>query len=260
MALATAGSIVSRPHHTLLLALWCASLCMAHEGGCHGEPGQTRPSPVNAIGMVLEHADGTIDARLTLRSDTVAAAVPVAGTDVTLSRGDVSVVLEGEPGSYAAAVDELDYEPELPFTMGFTIGAAAAREASVYAGRFTLSAHGPWERPDAWLEGNDLFWTPGGLPAYVEVRDRTGTRLWQSFDPQAADPDYEALATGGMRLPHEVLPGAMEGVVVVCAVERMGRDELTSAPQHVAADVVAEGQLGWLSAMIVGRCTHVAVP
>lgn len=251
------ATVVTRPLHVLAVASWCVGLCMAHEGGCHGEPGATRPSPVNAIGMVLEHADGTVEARLSVRSDTVESATPVRARDVALSTGADRHPLEGDAGSYAALLDGVAYEPEVPFTLSFSVDGATAREHRIYAGRFSMSAHGPWDRPQAWLEERELFWTPGGLPAYVEVRDAGGDIVWQRFDPFAEAPDFDAMAPGGATLPDAAI--AEGSVVVVCAVEAMGRDELAAAPQHVTIDVDLEGRLGWLSGMVVGRCTSLAL-
>lgn len=247
-------TVVTRSFHVPLVAIWCVVLCMAHEGGCHGEAGATRPSPVNAIGMVLEHDDGSIEARLSVRSDTLEPAVPVAANDVVLSRGADRFALAGKEETYATTVDEIGYEPEMPFTLGFALSAAGARDGRVYAGRFAMSAHGPWERPVAWLEGHELLWTPGGLPAYVEVRDASGERTWRSFDPSAEAPDYAALVPGGMRLPDHAFSGEDVHEILVCAVEAMTRDQLTASTQHVTVGVDAEGQLGWLSGMVVGRC------
>jgi len=232
---------------------------MAHLGHCGGESGKTLPSPVNAIGIVLEHEDGTIEARLAVRSDTVEAATPVAASDVELAVGSQRYPLEGEPGHYRTELTDVGYDPEVPFTLGFSIDSETASERGVYDGRFTMSSHGPWDRPEAWLEGDQLLWSPGGLPVYVEVRGEDGGTIWRNFEPFAETPDYQAMAPGGLVLPAEAFSGLDEHEALVCAVEAMGRDELSASPQHVTKDVGAEGELGWLSGMVVGRCARLTL-
>ena len=125
-------------------------------------------------------------------------------------------------------------------------------------GRFAMTAHGPWDRPEAWLDGDELLWSPAGLPVYVEIHDDVGEITWQSFDPLAESPDYAAIVPGGMTLPADGFSGSGAHQILVCAVGVMRRDQLMASTLHVTEGVDAEGQLGWLSGMVVGRCTTLA--
>jgi hypothetical protein len=237
-----------------------AGLCMAHEGGCHGEAGDTPPSPVNAIGMVLELEDGVTRATLGLRSDTTTAADPVAGRAVSLSQGPQAWAMP-EVAAGLHVVELADAEPTpTPYRITFEVDQATAEQTHVVAGSFAMEMHGPVDRPEVWFEpvgqGIDVMWAPGGLEVIVEVVDAGDEVTWSNLSLFADDPGWSAVGPGGrLALPDEAFPVTGTYRVRVCAVEVLRRDDLSVSPQHLSTEAAVEGQLGWLSGMIVGRCS-----
>ncbi|MEZ4444298.1 MAG: hypothetical protein R3B72_34815 [Polyangiaceae bacterium] len=242
---------------------WALTLGMGHEGGCHGEPGPALPSPVNALGCVVQREDGTLDATLWLRSDTSGSPVALAGASAVelLSDGERVALVAGEAGIYRAEAHP-DTTLAATQTLSFDLGREVADDYGVYSGSFSMAMHAPMDRPGGWLEeatgeSGVVMWTPA-LPAVVEVLDTEGAVLWSSLDAWSAVPWWDSLAMPGLEVP---LAGAV--TIRLCGVESLTRDELRGSPStqelHLGEDAVVEGQLGSLSGMIVGRCDAFAV-
>jgi hypothetical protein len=242
---------------------------MAHEGGCHGEPGPLRPSPINAIGIVLEPEGGPVEARLWLRSDTVASAVPVSGAaEVELRANGTAWRLDEEAaGRYTtrASVEGDGLAPS--YSLAFRLDPDVADDTSVYAGSFLMTSHGPQDRPDLWLDDPptdaaslELNVSAGGLPLWLDVLDAEGVATWTNFTPFAADSPWPSLDRDSpVALPADAFPHPGSYTIRACALDVLHRDDVGATPQHLGGDDHLEGQLGWLSGMAVGRCTSLDV-
>ncbi len=234
-----------------LLALVLLTAASGHNGGCHADDAPPLPSPVNAVATVLEHEDGVVEAQLSLWSRSVIPAAHVEGAgEVTV---DGIAMTEIAPGRFRARLDDDHGDSH---TFSFVVSAATARRYHIHGGRFRLAMHGPLDRPDAWLDGDTVRWTPAGMPALVQLL-RGQEPIYASFDGARVDldsEDWRALAPAdAWPLPPEALAEADR--VRVCGVEVRRRDDFAGAdPQHLGQDDALEGRLGWLSGAIVGRC------
>ncbi len=232
---------------------------MGHNGGCHADEGDPLPSPVHALGVVLEQ-DGELSVELVLVTTSTDAPMHVNGARATFSVEDQEVELhEGGPGRYrTTATPAAAFGSAMQLTLDFTIDDAAARAHRVHAGAFSLLLHGALDVPVVWMEDSDtVAWSPGGAAAFIEVVDADGVRTFASLDwadPDIAASTWRTLPHGGEQiLPPVAFSGPAPHVVRVCAVETFRRDA-PSTPQHlVDGDGPAVG-LGWLSGGIAGRC------
>lgn len=261
-----------RPAAVHRLAAIALALTILPGHGCLEEDEPYLPTPVTALGAVLELEDGSVRAELAVFSTALLPHAPIEQAEpvsVTGPWGTASLALDPARGLYTVTDnDALRYAPGESYRFELTIEEPVALAMHVYSGRFHAAGHGPLERTRAWAatasvkcdEHLRVDWSPSALPAIVELVDPSG-RIEQIHTPavgEQGDP-WRRLATGGfVELDGFEAPGRY--MVRVCAVDVARRDGLPSAgPQHLGSpDSLATG-LGSGSGVAVGRCDAVAV-
>jgi hypothetical protein len=257
--------------HTLAAVLLLYLVCSGHNGGCHPDEGELLPSGVQALGVVLERPDGSLDARLRLVSNAVLPEDFVAASAAVLHTpgGEVVALQEVEPGRYQLADQDaavLAYEAG-DYLFAFSVHPDEARAKHVFGGDFVMAMHGAVEVPRVELvdsgDSEQLLtvrWQPEAAPALIELHDEAGALRISNLvrEPNvAALPAWSALqATGQAELAAADLAAGETHLVRVCSVE-VARWTSMPAVHALHQSGSSAGQLGSASGMLVGRCADV---
>lgn len=237
-------------------------LLMGAEGGCPLLL-QTLESPVQAITVLTERADGTVEVDLMI--------VSVKGTDerwVTKAHdaelrtpdGDLVPLEMAEDGHYRASskdFPELVYEGEgtnyrVTFELddedqaGDAAGSDFIAVVSAPADEVTFELT---KAPDFAGDTATIEWTPSSRAGLLEIRDAKGEVIYSTFNLQTAEFDgskWGSLIHGGReQLRVDVFADPGEYTLSFCAVRSQeGFDEELS------------GGLGILSGFLAGRCVE----
>jgi hypothetical protein len=233
---------------------------MGSDGGC-GFAQETLDSPVQAVTVLVERADGTVDADLVIISTEGAGSHFVETAEDAELRvpGGALVALElDEPGHYRSSSD---VDPALVYAGGtenyrVTFDLDDPADAGEAAGDdFVAVVQAPGD--DVTLEFSKLpefagdtatvQWSPAGLDGLLEIRDPHGELVYTSFDLSTPDFDgskWMSLLHGGIEdLSVSVFADPGTYTVSFCGVaSQEGFDEELSAA------------LGVLSGFLAGRC------
>lgn len=238
---------------------------MGHNGGCHADDGDPLPSPVHALGMLLEE-DGELSVELSLVSTATASPTHVDGAEAWLvdPAGERSALARVGPGSYVldGSRSPLRYVAAESFELGFVLEEGLARAYNASSGTFFLSLHGGLERPEVWLtEAGEVAWSPAGARVILDVHDARGERTFATLDwsdPAIGAASWRGFPSGGVaQLPASAWRGGGPHSVRVCVVEVFRRDgEPAASPQHALDGAGGTTGLGWLSGGVAGRCAR----
>jgi hypothetical protein len=237
-------------------------LLMGAEGGCPLML-QTLESPVQAITVLQENADGSVEVDLMLvRVDGTTQEWITSASNAELRTPDGNFIpLEmAEDGHYRAHSDEF---PELLYVgddtnyrVTFDIddeeiaGDAAGEEfiavVSAPADEITFELT---KAPDFAGDTATITWTPSKLAGLLEIRDASGEVIYSTFNLQTPEFDgskWASLVHGGSeQLRVDVFADPGEYTLSFCAVRSQeGLDEELSAG------------LGILSGFLAGRCAE----
>jgi len=242
----------------------CASLpaLMGAEGGCTLLQG-TLESPVQAITVLREHADGRVDVDMmvinTAEWDRERFITTVENAEMRMPGGELVALEQEEDGHYRAdsSDDErLVYEGGgVNYRITFEVPEGEAGEAAddeliavvqAPADEVTFELT---KAPDFAGDTSTVEWTPSHLEGLLEVRNDRGELVFSTFDlstPQIDGSKWGSLIHGGREsLPVDVFAEAGRYTISFCAVQSQeGFDEELSAG------------LGVLSGFLAGRCVE----
>lgn len=233
---------------------------MGAEGGCTLLQG-TLESPVQAITILREHADGSVDVDLVVISTKDfdnRFITSVTNAELRTPSGDLIPLTQDEDGHYRAHSndhEQLVYEPgDTNYRITFDLddegvaGEAAGEDfiAVVQAPdaevTFELT-----RAPEFAGDVSTIEWTPSHLEGLLEVRNADGELIFDTFDLATAEFDgskWGSLIHGGRQnLPVDVFADPGRYTLSFCAVQSQeGLDEELSSG------------LGVLSGFLAGRC------
>ena len=249
-----------------LATLACATLafviCPGAKNGCGSEEANTTfASPVQTVGTVLEHADGSVDASMVIIST---ASNPhkfvesAKNAQMRMPDGTSIPLLSTSPGHYAATSagsPGLVYEPGGKYQFRFELDdAKLAKDAS--GGSFVGVVEAPDDKVTFSLEPAPEFagdtatvkWSPSERFAIITiVNDATGEVAYSTFDFQESQFEgdkWARLPKGGTReLSVDTFPDAGKYTVSLCAVKKVSD-----------FDTSLSADLGALSGFLIGRC------
>lgn len=244
---------------TLLITLALGALA------CEEEDITTASSPVQAVTLLLEKPDGTVEAELTLISTTDAnnhqfvneakntsIRIPVpGGKEVSLeSRGN---------GKYAASSKtnpDLEYIENETYQYKFDLDSDSAGQ--VTGGNFVAVMDSPYDQvsfnyfelPDFDGDSSRFSWSPVSLRGIYTIRDAADEVVYQNYDftnSSFSGDKWARLASNGMAtLGTDIYQQPGEYSIEFCAVDfTSGYDSNLSA------------ELGVLSGFLIGRCAEV---
>jgi len=235
---------------------------MGAEGGCTLLQG-TLESPVQAITIVREHADGAVDVDLMVVSvnegeqqwiDTV------QNAELRTPDGEIVPLTQEEDGHYRAHSDDV---PALVYAPGgvnyrVTFDLEDEELAGDAAGEdFIAVVSAPdaeiefefTKTPDFAGDTSTIEWSPRTLDGLLEVRNADGELVFSTFNlrtPEFDGSKWASLIHGGRQdLPVDVFADAGTYTISFCAVQSQeGFDEELSSG------------LGALSGFLAGRCVE----
>ena len=233
---------------------------MGAEGGCTLLQG-TLESPVQAITVLREHADGSVDVDLVVIStadDEQRYVTTMENAELRTPQGDLIALTQDEDGHYRASShdqDELVYEPggtNYRVTFDLDDEQMAGEDAG---GDFIAVVQAPDAEPSFELskapdfagDTSSIRWAPAELEGLLEIRDASGEIVFSTFD--LATPNFDGgkwgslIHRGHADLPVDVFAEPGRYTLSFCAVQSQeGLDEELSAG------------LGVLSGFLAGRC------
>jgi hypothetical protein len=262
-ARSSASTSARRTRHLVGMGLLAAlPALMGAEGGCTLLQG-TLESPVQAITVLREHADGSVDVDLmvinTAEWDEERFITTVENAEMRMPGGDLVKLEQEEDGHYRAQSDDdarLVYEPGgVNYRVTFELDDEEAGEAA--DDEFIAVVQAPEDevtfeitkKPDFAGDTSSVTWTPSHLEGLLEVRNGEGELIFSTFDlntPQIDGSKWASLIHGGSEsLPVDVFADAGRYTLSFCAVRSQeGFDEELSAG------------LGVLSGFLAGRCVE----
>jgi hypothetical protein len=235
---------------------------MGAEGGCTLLQA-TLESPVQAITILREHADGSVDVDLmvinTAEWNQERFITTVQNAEIRMPGGELVALEQEEDGHYRADSQDderLVYEGGgVNYRITFEVSEEDAGEAAddeliavVQAPEdevtFELT-----KKPDFAGDTSTVEWTPSHLEGLLEVRNERGEIVFSTFDlstPEIDGSKWGSLIHGGREsLPVDVFADAGSYTISFCAVRSQeGFDEELSAG------------LGVLSGFLAGRCVE----
>lgn len=236
---------------------------MGAEGGCTLLQG-TLESPVQAITILREQADGSVDVDLMVVStkewDAERFITTVNDAEMRMPGGELVALEQDEDGHYRAHSDataQLVYEPGgVNYRVTFELDDEDM--AGDAAGEDFIAVVQPPEdevtfeltkSPDFAGDTSTVEWTPSHLEGLLEVRDEDGEVIFSTFNLRTAEFDgskWGSLIRGGHEsLPVDVFADAGRYTLSFCAVRSQeGFDEELSSG------------LGALSGFLAGRCVE----
>jgi hypothetical protein len=224
------------------------------------EAHETLTSPVQAVGTLLERADGAVDASLVIISSAGDDSFVDEAEDVTMRMPDgerVELVLSG-PGHYTASSEDdaaLVYEGGATYNFRFTLDdGAAGRDGR--GGTFNGNQDAPDDEVSAELSDPPMFagdsaavsWEPAGRYGLVRVLDAGGEVVFESFDfgqPRFDGSKWARLERGDLEFSTDVFMDAGQYTIEVCAVDKAGD-----------FDTELDASLGVGSGFLIGRCAE----
>lgn len=264
-ALRPSVSTSARRTHQLVGAGLLAALpaLMGAEGGCTLLQG-TMESPVQAITILREHADGRVDVDLMVVSteewDAERFITTAENAEVRMPGGELVALEQAEDGHYRASSDDderLVYEPAgVNYRVTFELAEEEPTEETDDGERIAVVQAPDAEvtfaftkQPDFAGDTSSIEWGPSNLEGLLEVRNGDGELVFSTFNlrtPEFDGSKWGSLIHGGREsLPVDVFADAGQYTVSFCAVQSQeGFDEELSAG------------LGMLSGFLAGRCVE----
>lgn len=233
---------------------------MGAEGGCTLLQG-TLESPVQAITILREHPDGSVDVDLMVvstKDGDQRFVTTVENAELRTPDGDLIELVQDEDGHYRAHSDDHDalvYEPA-GTNYRITFELEDEEMAGEDAGEdFIAVVQAPDEEvtfeltkaPEFAGDTSSISWSPANLEGLLQVRDADGEVVFSTFN--LATPEFDGskwaslIRHGHEDLPVDVFADAGQYTLSFCAVKSQeGFDEELSSG------------MGVLSGFLAGRC------
>lgn len=229
---------------------------------CGGEEANTTAtSPVQAVTTLVEHSDGTVEAKLVLIATSVAPNQFVnSATDVSvrIPNGDRVSLTRTSDGHYTANSDmnpELVYLPNETYQFTFELEDEIAKQVS--GGNFVAVMEAPdievtfefTDLPEFAGDTSRINWTPSNTYALFSVYDESDNLIYRNFDFEQAQFNGSKWArlwfNGSRTLGVDTFPTAGNYRIELCSLRKVS--DFNSA---------LSAELGALSGFLIGRCAE----
>jgi len=247
---------------TLACAILAFIVCPGAKNGCASEEANTTlTSPVQAVGTILEHADGSVDASLVIISTASNPHKFVESAKDTVMRmpdGTFVPLLSASPGHYAASDStnaSLVYEPAGKYQFRFDLEDDKLAKSAA-GGSFIGVVEAPddevsfeMDPPPAFAgDTSKVTWSPSSRYGLITVTNTdSGKVTYSTFDfeeSQFEGDKWARLTKGGSReLSVDTFADAGNYTVSLCALKKVSD-----------FDTSLSADLGALSGFLIGRC------